>query len=160
MEIHVKNRAVEAFCYGVLVSPQHVLTSHECLWTRKQFLGSQPLAKFPNLSQQPSINFKPDWQSNWAGSQDKPGLALFELEQPLRTASSNFTPICLPPPPVSLEDTEGTNCQLCPMETEDGQDCKDAQARIPGYLLKVYQTDEIDTIDQIAKCNNIPKYLK
>ena len=141
VEIHVKNRAVETFCYGVLVSNQHVLTSHECLWTRKQFLGTQPVAKFPNLgSEQPSINFKSDWQSNWAGSQDKQyGLALFELERPLtETASSNFTPICLPASSaaVPIEDQEATNCQLCPVEIEEGEDCIDAEARIPGKPCK------------------------
>ena len=94
VEIHVKNRAVEAFCYGVLVSPQHVLTTHECLWTRKQSLGRQPEAKFPHLPNQPSINFKSNWQSNWAGGQDQYALAVFELERPL--TASNFTPLCLP----------------------------------------------------------------
>ena len=131
MEIHVKNKAVEAFCYGVMVSSQHVLTTSECEWVHKQFLGRQPEAKFPYLPNQPSINFKSNWQSNWAGSQDQYALALYELERPL-TSSSNFTPICLPNLAKSEEDFQSES-QLNPSAAADEENCTQSEARIPGF---------------------------
>lgn len=152
MEIHVKNRAVEAFCYGVLVSAQHVLTSHECLWTRKQFLGRQPEAKFPYLPNQPSINFKSNWQSNWAGSQDQYALALFELSQPLPTAS-NFTPICLPR--LLSEEDESSSAKLNPSTAEGEEDCNDSESRVPG-LASVEETEAGQFFLEGLRANTCP----
>ena len=152
MEIHVKNRAVEAFCYGVLVSAQHVLTSHECLWTRKQFLGRQPEAKFPYLPNQPSINFKSNWQSNWAGFQDQYALALFELSQPLPTAS-NFTPICLPRL-LSEEEVQSASAKLNPSEDEDCND-DSSESRVPG-LASVEETEAGQFFLEGLRANTCP----
>ena len=49
VEIHVKNKAINTFCYGVLISEEHVLTSSECEWTRKSDFGRLPIAKFPQI---------------------------------------------------------------------------------------------------------------
>ena len=49
VEIHVKNKAVDTFCYGVLISEEHVLTSSECEWTSKSDFGRVPVAKFPEI---------------------------------------------------------------------------------------------------------------
>ena len=49
VKIGVRNKSIRKFCYGVLISETHVLTSLECKWTAKSDFGLHPVAKFPGI---------------------------------------------------------------------------------------------------------------
>ncbi len=111
------------FCYGVLISDTHVLTSLECEWLLKSDLGSVPRIELAN---EQLLTPKYNFQKSLPQGPLKAGLMTFELRESVK--AYNLSHICPPDELEKVTEEKESSWPLVALE----QGCEGEDSRIPG----------------------------